>query len=50
MDFGGGMDWVVHKNVAIRVIQTDLLVTYLGQDAATDGRISAGIVFRFGSK
>ncbi len=50
MNFGGGMDWVVHKNVAIRVIQTDLLVTYLGQDASTDGRISAGIVFRFGSK
>jgi len=50
MNFGGGIDWVVHKNVAIRVIQTGLLVTYLGQDAATDGRISAGIVFRFGSK
>jgi opacity protein-like surface antigen len=50
MNFGGGMDWVVHKNVAIRVIQTDLLVTYLGRDASTDGRISAGIVFRFGSK
>ncbi len=50
MNFGGGMDWVVHKNVAIRVVQTDLLVTYLGQDASTDGRISAGIVVRFGSK
>jgi opacity protein-like surface antigen len=50
MNFGGGMDWVVHKNVAIRVIQTDLLVTYLGRDASTDGRISTGIVFRFGSK
>lgn len=50
MNFGGGLDWVVHKNIAIRVIQTDVLVTYFGHDAATDGRISAGIVFRFGSK
>ncbi len=50
MNFGGGIDWVVHKNVSIRVIQSDLLVTYLGQDASTNGRISAGIVFRFGSK
>ena len=50
MNFGGGMDWVVHKNIAIRVIQTDLLVMYLGPDASADGRISTGIVFRFGSK
>jgi len=50
MNFGGGMDWVVHKNVAIRVIQTDVVVTYLGENASTDGRISTGIVFRFGKK
>jgi opacity protein-like surface antigen len=50
MNFGGGMDWVVHKNVAIRVIQSDLLVTYFGPNASTDGRVSVGIAFRFGSK
>jgi len=50
MSFGGGMDWVVRKNVAIRVIQMDVTVTYLGENASTDGRVSAGIVFRFGSK
>ncbi len=50
MSFGGGMDWVVRKNVAIRVIQVDVMVTYLGENTSTDGRVSAGIVFRFGSK
>jgi hypothetical protein len=50
MSFGGGMDWVVRKSVAIRVIQVDVMVTYLGENASTDGRVSAGIVFRFGSK
>ncbi len=50
MNFGGGMDWVVHKNVAIRVIQLDVAVNYLGENSSTDGRLSAGIVFRFGKK
>ena len=50
MNIGGGLDWVAHKTCAIRVIQLDLLVTRFGPDASTDPRISAGIVFRFGSK
>lgn len=50
MNIGGGLDWVAHKNCAVRVIQLDLLVTRFGPDSSFDPRISAGIVFRFGSK
>ncbi len=50
MNIGGGLDWVAHKNCAVRVIQLDLLVTRFGPDASTDPRISAGIVLRLGSK
>jgi opacity protein-like surface antigen len=50
MNIGGGLDWAAHKNCAVRVIQLDLLVTRFGPDASTDPRISAGIVFRLGSK
>jgi len=50
MNLGGGLDWVAHKNCAVRVIQLDLLVTRFGPDASFDPRISAGIVLRFGSK
>ena len=50
MNLGGGVDWVPHKNVAIRVIQADGLITRFGGSTSGDLRISAGIVFRFGSK
>jgi hypothetical protein len=50
MNIGGGLDWIAHKRCAIRAIQLDLLVTRFGQDTSTDPRISAGVVFRFGSK
>jgi hypothetical protein len=50
MNFGGGLDVVAHRNFAIRVLQVDAVVTRFDHDASTDGRISAGIVFRFGSK
>lgn len=50
MNLGGGLDWLAHKNCAVRVIQLDLLVTRFGADASMDPRISAGIVFRLGSK
>jgi hypothetical protein len=49
-NIGGGLDWVAHKNCAVRVIQLDLLVTRFGPSASTHARISAGIVFRPGSK
>jgi hypothetical protein len=50
MNFGGGPDWVAHKNIAVRVVQLDVLVTRFGPDTSADRRISAGVVFRFGSK
>ena len=50
MNLGGGLDWVAHKRCAIRPIQLDLLLTRFGPDTAIDPRISAGVVFRFGSK
>ena len=50
MNIGGGLDWIAHKNCAVRVIQVDLLVTRFGPDASIDPRISAGIVFRLGTK
>ena len=50
MNFGGGLDVVVHKNIAIRVFQVDALVTRFSHDVSTDPRVSAGVVFRFGKK
>lgn len=50
MNVGGGLDWTVQKNCAVRVIQLDLLVSRFGPAASFNSRISAGIVFRLGSK
>jgi opacity protein-like surface antigen len=49
-EFGGGVDFKIHKNLAIRVIQADYLATpYLNQ-WQQNVRFSAGIVLRFGEK
>ena len=50
MHLGGGFDWTPHKNIAIRPIQVDALITHFGNAPSGDARISTGIVFRFGSK
>ena len=50
MNFGGGLDWVASKSVAVRVIQVDALVIRIGGSTSTDPRISFGITFRLGSK
>lgn len=50
MNLGGGIDWVVHKKVAIRVIQADAQVTRSNGITDTDARLSFGVVFRFGKK
>ena len=50
MNIGGGLDLVAHRSFAVRLIQLDLLVSRFGPDASFDPRISAGIVFRLGSK
>ena len=49
-NLGAGLDWVPHKNVAIRAIQADVLITRFGTTINGDARISVGVVFRFGSK
>jgi len=48
--FGGGIDIKVHRNVAVRIIQAEYMVTpFLGlrQDNV---RLTAGIVLRFGKR
>jgi len=53
MDFGGGVDIPVHKNVSIRPAQFDYLLTrfhnpFTGDNNQNNFRYSAGIVFAFG--
>jgi len=48
--FGGGLDLKVHKHVAIRVIQAEYVVTPFLDLRQDNIRLSAGVVFRFGSR
>jgi opacity protein-like surface antigen len=58
MALGGGVDFKVHKNIAIRAIQAEYLMTRFTDIASSTGakgtqnhvRISTGIVFRFGER
>ncbi len=58
MTVGGGFDVKVHKNVAIRPVQAEYMLTRFEDPASTTGatgtqnnaRVSAGIVFRIGAK
>ena len=45
---GGGLDVAMGKNLALRVIQADYLLTRAFGNNANNARISTGIVFRFG--
>jgi hypothetical protein len=47
---GGGVDVKIHQNVAIRVIDVTYLLTRFGNGNQNNGRISAGLVFRFGNR
>ena len=47
---GGGLDVHVGKHVSIRAFQIDYLRTNFFGGAQNKGRISAGVVFRFGKK
>ena len=47
---GGGLDIRVSKNVAIRAIQADYIHTSAFGEGHHNGRLSFGVVFRFGSK
>jgi len=53
MDFGGGLDIPVHRNVSIRPAQFDYLLTrfenpFTGAKNQNNFRYSAGVVFTFG--
>lgn len=58
MTAGGGLDWNVHKNIAIRVVQVEYLLTRFTDPFSVTGssgtqnnlRVSAGIVFKLGTK
>ncbi len=47
MALGGGLDAKISKRVAIRLFQADYIATTF---RSNNGRISAGIVFRFGER
>jgi len=47
---GGGVDIKVNKRIAIRAIDVTYLQTRFGGQAQHNGRLSAGVVFRFGEK
>ncbi|MDQ3798205.1 MAG: porin family protein [Acidobacteriota bacterium] len=50
MAFGGGLDVRVNKNVAIRAFQADYVRTKFFGETQNKGRISFGVVIRFGEK
>jgi hypothetical protein len=55
MAIGGGLDWPLRHRFSIRLIEADYLLTRFDRVTGTsatqnDVRISAGLVFRFGSK
>lgn len=45
---GGGIDWNVKSNIAVRVGQFDYLATHFANTTQNNFRYSAGVVFRFG--
>jgi opacity protein-like surface antigen len=50
MALGGGLDVKVNKRVAVRVFQVDYLRTNFFGETQNKGRISAGLVLRFGNR
>jgi opacity protein-like surface antigen len=50
MALGGGLDVKVHDKIAIRLIQADYLLTRFDSSNQNNARVSAGIVFRLGSR
>ena len=50
MAIGGGLDATVHPNLAIRLFQTDYVLTRFNDDSQHNFRISTGLVLRLGSQ
>lgn len=47
---GGGLDAKVHKNVAIRLFQTDYVLTRFDDESQHNFRLSTGLVLRLGTQ
>jgi peptidoglycan-associated lipoprotein len=47
MAFGGGVDYNIHKHIAVRVAQLDFVQTYHADTNQNNFRYSGGIVFKF---
>ena len=47
-NLGGGVDWVVYRNLGVRLIQADALITRFSGSNSTDARLAVGVVFRLG--
>lgn len=43
---GGGVDWIVHKNLAIRAPQIDYVFVRASGESSHNIRVSGGLVFR----
>ena len=50
MAIGGGLDATVHPNLAIRLFQTDYVLTRFNDDSQHNFRISTGLVLRLGTQ
>jgi hypothetical protein len=53
MAAGGGLDLTLTRHLAIRLVQTDYLLTLLpnqSNDHQNNFRFSTGVLFRFGNK
>jgi hypothetical protein len=48
--FGGGVDVKVHRNIAIRVIDVTVMVLRTHYSVSGNGKLSTGLVWRFGGK
>lgn len=50
MAVGGGLDATVHPNLAIRLFQTDYVLTRFNDDSQHNFRLSTGLVLRLGTQ
>jgi opacity protein-like surface antigen len=57
MEWGGGLDWAVGKNIQIRPVEVDYLYTHLGSNhvvgysaSQNNFKYVTGVNFTFGSK
>ena len=47
---GGGLDWIAHERIAVRLMQIDALLTRISGNNSSGTRLSFGVVFRLGSR